>query len=203
MNDFKGLSSFRICAPLSELSDSTDVVKGAFSKPRIALDVGYLKVVAQESAKERTYKSKYWTPGLLEIVRVDNLQFDSFPGGFGIEVKNISKKPVYNIWVEVLLPDARQYLGGLTGSFPVKFGSPRLHSAGSVAEPSDERLDPGESVVLRPHASVINNFFTLSDNRDQIRQNGTGESYSISRRPISAMGQDIKRGKDIQRSKLV
>lgn len=144
----------------------------AYSKS-LNMVIDYSKVVAQEPARERAYKTKYWTPGLLEIVRVDNLQSDSFPDGFGIEVKNISKKPMYNIWVEVLLPDARQYLGGLTGSFPMKFGSARLHPAGSMAEPSDERLDPGESVVLKPHASVIDNFFTLSENRDQIRQNGT------------------------------
>ncbi|MGE3388239.1 MAG: hypothetical protein AB7K41_16040 [Bdellovibrionales bacterium] len=133
----------------------------------------YSKALAQEPARERAYKTKYWTPGLLEIVRIDNLHSESFPDGFGIEVKNISQKSIYNIWIEVLLPDAKQYLGGFAGSFPLKFGNSRLHSVGSIALLSDEKLDPGESVVLRPHASVIDNFFTSSQHQDQIRQNAT------------------------------
>jgi len=133
----------------------------------------YSKAVAQEPAREREYKTKYWTPGLLEIVRIDNLHSESFPEGFRIEVKNISHKSIYNIWIEVLLPDAKQYLGGFAGSFPLKYGNPSLHPAGSIAQPTDEKLDPGESVVIKPHASVINNFFTSSKHRDQIRKYGT------------------------------
>lgn len=134
---------------------------------------GYSQALAQEPARERAYKTKYWTPGLLEIVRIDSLNSESFPDGFGIEVKNISQKSIYNIWIEVLLPDAKQYLGGFAGSFSLNYGNSRLHSVGSLAQPSDEKLDPGESVVLRPNASVVNNFFTSSEYKDQIRQNGT------------------------------
>lgn len=132
-----------------------------------------LKTLSKSQIKERYYKKHNWPEGVLEITGIDNLHSELFPEGFQIEVKNISGKPIYHININVLLPDAREYLNGNIGGFNLKFGSTRLVTIGSMAEPLDDKINPGEKYLLKVNESTSKNFFTFSENKDLIRAKGT------------------------------
>jgi hypothetical protein len=88
---------------------------------------------------------------VIEIKKVENLQSDDFPRGFAIEVKNISKKPIYFIDIAVVLPNAAP--GGMLIGFSLDYGKSRLISFDNRPEPTDLPIAPGETGILKPDVS--------------------------------------------------
>jgi hypothetical protein len=87
----------------------------------------------------------------VKIKEVHNLQTESFPKGFAIQVENISDKPIYYIYFVVLLPETKSAeCGGLDRSllFPLSYGNRDLISSRALAGPSDVPIKPGETITL-------------------------------------------------------
>src|SRR5262245_56006735 len=72
---------------------------------------------------------------VIEIKKIENLQSDNFPQDFAIEVKNISKKPIYYLYIAAVLPNTAP--GGLPIGFRLDYGKPRLVSIDNRPEPTD------------------------------------------------------------------
>lgn len=91
--------------------------------------------------------------GAYELTRVNNLQASEFPKGFQLEIKNTSKKPIYYLEIDLVLPDSRGY-------FPsplvlrLLFGNRKLMNQDTYAKPDDPCLNPGESMVLEPYGKT-------------------------------------------------
>src|SRR5436853_6178163 len=95
----------------------------SFKQPFVAISailflslLSYGHPFSLAAQQERTYKiyEPNWPKGLLEIKQVNNLQSPSFPKDFEVEVKNISNKPIYAIFIGVIVPESK-------GSTPLTF----------------------------------------------------------------------------------
>jgi len=106
------------------------------------------------SQNQRTYKInqpealRTVLTEVIEIKKIENLQSDNFPQDFAIEVKNISKKPIYFIEIAAILPKAVP--GGMPIGFSLNYGnSPKLISFDNRPEPTDIPIAPGETGILK------------------------------------------------------
>jgi hypothetical protein len=109
--------------------------------------------LAPVSQDQRTYKIhppeglRTVLTEVIEIKKIENLQSDDFPQDFAIEVKNISKKPIYFIEIAAVLPNTAP--GGIPVGFSLGYGKSRLISFDNLSEPTDIPIAPGETVVLK------------------------------------------------------
>jgi hypothetical protein len=88
---------------------------------------------------------------VIEIKKVENLQSDDFPRDFAIEVKNISKKPIYLIEIFAVLPNAVP--GGMPIGFSLRYGKRGLLEFPNRPEPTDIPIAPGETGILKTDES--------------------------------------------------
>jgi hypothetical protein len=79
-------------------------------------------------------------------VKVRNLQSETWLKDLEIEVKNVSKKPIYNILAYLMFPDETwaEHVG-----IRLEFGNPILVQLDKVAGKDDPHIDPGETYVLK------------------------------------------------------
>jgi hypothetical protein len=94
---------------------------------------------------------------VVKIENIDKLQSDIFPEDFEIEVRNISKKPIYFMHVVVIFSEtSRLGLGSPPIGFTVSFGNNRkLISISNRPDPTDIPVKPGETFVLKPHPENV------------------------------------------------
>ena len=118
---------------------------------------------AQAAQQERTCKV-YETnvpKGVLEITKINNLQSSSFPQDFEIEVKNISSKPIYYIYIFANFSGS----GALPYGLMLRYG--RRELAGfELAEEKDVPLLPGKSVILGTDTPVRQNIMPRFKDND-------------------------------------
>ena len=142
---------------------------------------GHNRVVSalplQPNEVERTFEISKgeWPTEFLKVEEVINLQSEEFPKGFGIKIKNISKKPIYFLHFEVTLPESKPYVGGEGGAFRLEYGD-RKFSGMELrrhAEPTDTALQPGESCVLSLSEDDVKRFFNWVSRRNEFLANGT------------------------------
>lgn len=110
--------------------------------------------VSRAAPPERTYT--VYEPnnpkGVFEIKKVNNLQSASFPQDFEVEVKNISNKPIYYIYINATLPET----GAPPMGFHLCYGRRELanfqlaedRGAPILPEEGDIPILPGESALL-------------------------------------------------------
>jgi hypothetical protein len=87
----------------------------------------------------------------IKIKKLQNLEAESFPKGFAIQVENVSDKPIYYINFVVVLPETKSAkCGGFDHSlvFPLTYGNHALISNSALAEPNDVPIKPGETITL-------------------------------------------------------
>jgi hypothetical protein len=100
---------------------------------------------------------------VVEIKNIDKLQSDKFPEDFEIEVKNISKKPIYfmDMWVTFR---GTPLIGAIPIGFDVSFGNPKLKSNDNRPDPTDTPVKPGETFVLKPHPEIVKSVRQFLEN---------------------------------------
>ena len=81
--------------------------------------------------------------GVIEIKKINNLQSPSFPSDFEVEVKNISNKPIYYIFVGADFPEGKVPKLGVR----LTYGKQALRGF-NLAKEGDSSLLPGESAIL-------------------------------------------------------
>lgn len=97
------------------------------------------------AADERTFKVKEFKDMPLEV-KVKNLQSKTWHRDLQIEVKNISKRPIYFILAYLVFPDEKPPSGevGIT----LHFGKPENIQIKHLAAPNDLHLDPNETYLF-------------------------------------------------------
>jgi hypothetical protein len=73
--------------------------------------------------------------------------YDSWYKDLGIEVKNVSSKPIYFIMAYLIFPDDKRHVKGESG-ITLEYGARKNIIVNRVADPQDPHLDPGETLVL-------------------------------------------------------
>jgi len=101
----------------------------------------------QTDGQEKTFKTRDFKDMPVIVVKVQNLQSDTWYKDLGIEVKNVSSKPVYFILAYLIFPDDPRYPGGQSG-ITLEYGVRKYIDVRVIADPQDPHLDPGETVVL-------------------------------------------------------
>ncbi|HEX8999379.1 MAG TPA: hypothetical protein VGB07_05735 [Blastocatellia bacterium] len=113
---------------------------------------------SQAAQQERTYTviEQNNPNGVFEIKKVNNLQSASFPEDLEVEVKNISNKPIYFIYIAVTLPET----GAPPLGFHLEYGRREISNSELAQQRGDSSLTvlpeekdvpilPGESAFLR------------------------------------------------------
>jgi hypothetical protein len=98
------------------------------------------------SDEERKFKSKEFPDMPLRVRKVKNLQSETWPNDLKIEVENVSNKPIYFINAVLEFPDDPAPNG--SSGIKFKFGNPENMDTARIAQPDDEHVDPGKTVVL-------------------------------------------------------
>ena len=112
--------------------------------------------VARSAIQERKLKVKGFNNIPVAIHDIRNVQSENWFRDLEIEVKNVSKKPVYFIALHLQFPDIPAN-GGKTG-FTMTYGSPRLGTIRNLAGTGDPSLKPGETYVFKVPEPRVRGF---------------------------------------------
>ena len=113
----------------------------------IILVTGVLVLTAAQSEnQERKFKTKEFVDMPLRVRKVINLQSDTWPNDLEIEIENVSSKPIYFINAVLEFPDDPAPNG--SSGIKFKFGKLENMDIARIAEPDDEHVDPGKTLVL-------------------------------------------------------
>jgi hypothetical protein len=104
---------------------------------------------AQSTSQERKLRTREFRNMPLVVREVRNLQSDTWHKDLEIEVKNVSTKPIYSIFANLVAPDDRVegevvYVYGIV----LQFGARENSDVKRIADPQDQHLDPGGTFVL-------------------------------------------------------
>jgi len=112
--------------------------------------VGWSSRAAQSpdsAANERKFKLYREYKDLpLEVRAIRNLHSKSWLKDLEIEVKNVSKKPIYSIVAYLMFPDDK---GAEHVAIPLSYGDPKNQDLDRSAEPDDPHIEPGESYIFK------------------------------------------------------
>jgi hypothetical protein len=114
---------------------------------------GTVFVLSSVSQTPRTYKIndpeslQTVLKEVIEVQKTNNLQSSKFPEDFEIEVKNISKKPIYFIYIFAILPHKGT-------AFRLFYGDPQLMDIKNRPGPTDVPIKPGETGIVKPDDNV-------------------------------------------------
>ena len=106
-----------------------------------------LSTAQSNSGEERKFKSKEFRDMPLRVRKVENLQSQTWPNDLEIEIENISNKPIYFINAVLEFPDDPAPNG--SSGIKFKFGKLENMDIARLAQPEDEHVDPGKTVVLK------------------------------------------------------
>jgi len=98
------------------------------------------------SNKDRKFNKKEFAGTPVRVREVRNLHSETWPNDLGIEVENVSNKPIYFINAVLEFPDDPVPNG--TSGIILKYGNPDNMDIERIAKPEDEHLDPGKKVIL-------------------------------------------------------
>lgn len=105
-----------------------------------------LSTAQSTSNEERKFKIKEFQDMPLRVRKVKNLQSKTWPNDLEIEIENISSRPIYFINAVLEFPDDPAPNG--SSGIKFKFGKLENMDISKLAQPKDEHVDPGRTVVL-------------------------------------------------------
>lgn len=105
-----------------------------------------LSTAQSTSGEERKFKSKDFRDMPLRVRKVKGLQSETWPNDLEIEIENISSKPIYFINAVLEFPDDPAPNG--SSGIKFKFGKVENMDIARLAQPEDEHIDPGRTVVF-------------------------------------------------------
>lgn len=132
----------------------------------LAVGVGAFRSGSTQSRGERKIKVHTFTRMPLEVKEIRNLQGENWIRELEIEVKNISRHPIYFISLGLEFPDVPAAppqprpdgsiaSRSVTG-FSAYYGALRLMNVDRLAGPDDVPLKPGETYIFKvPEAYVL------------------------------------------------
>lgn len=126
----------------------------------IAADGKSFAPVKQEPKPKRKMALKYDPIPEVKLVKVRNLDSDSWLEDLEIEIKNASDKPIYYAHVLLYLPDIipSGIPGGSELVFQLRFGNIQLTSFKVFAQPGDESIPPGGTYIFKLPKIQIENY---------------------------------------------
>lgn len=102
----------------------------------------------QEDKRKRKHRYARKISGI-KVVDIRNLQEDDWVEKLEVEIKNISDKPIYYIRLAIIVDEIKPAPNFYPLNFVYRFGNSRHINLGSLAEPEDESIKPGESLVIK------------------------------------------------------
>lgn len=105
-----------------------------------------LSTAQSAPGEERKFKSKEFVDMPLRVRKVKNLQSETWPNDLEIKVENVSNKPIYFINAVLEFPDDPAPNG--SSGIKFKFGKLENMDIVRIAQPEDDHVDPGKTVVL-------------------------------------------------------
>lgn len=133
----------------------------------IVASIGVFRSAYTQSGNERKANVHAFTRMPLAVKEIRNLQKEgNFLRDLEIEVKNVSRSPIYFISVLIEFPDMpaprptprpdNGFVPAATTGFTVTYGAERLMDTTQLAGPDDVPLKPGETYVFKiPEARVV------------------------------------------------
>lgn len=126
----------------------------------LALGAGAFGSGHTQTRGERKVKVKTFTRMPLEVMEIRNLQKEgNWLRDLEIEVKNISRQPIYFIYLTIYFPDVPTptptphpetgYVPEAITGFSATYGPVRMTSLSQLAGPDDIPLKPGETYALK------------------------------------------------------
>lgn len=113
----------------------------------------------------------------IEIVNILNVNSDNFLDDFAIEVRNISDKPIYSIYLAGLFPNSGKIINQSAG-FAMFYGDPSLIDRSNHARPEDKPINPGDTAQIKIFKKIAE---------------GYKESLRIGKHPISVFSKIVVR----------
>ncbi|HKO95913.1 MAG TPA: hypothetical protein VJU86_02910 [Pyrinomonadaceae bacterium] len=74
---------------------------------------------------------------------------------FELELTNTGSKPIYFLYMLLVLPEIRHETAGLNIVFPLTYGRDEIGDATSMATPEDVPIKPGETYVFKIHPGQV------------------------------------------------
>jgi hypothetical protein len=74
---------------------------------------------------------------------------------FELELTNTGNKPIYSLYLLLVLPEIRHETTGLNLVFPLTYGRDEIGEATSMATPEDVPIKPGETYVFKIHPGQV------------------------------------------------
>ena len=112
-----------------------------------------------QSQREITIVEKLFPADAVEIVKIHNPQSTSFPKDFQIEIRNVSKKPIYYVNFSGRLPHTKTSLKDEEIRFHIFYGDGRLITNRTLARPTDVPILPGETGRMTLRASQAESLY--------------------------------------------
>lgn len=97
----------------------------------------------------------------IKVVAIRNLDEEDWVEKLEVEIKNISDKPIYYIRLVLIVDEIKPAPTFYPLNFVYKFGNSRHINLGSLAEPEDEFVRPGESLILKIPQSQVEGWSRL------------------------------------------
>lgn len=85
----------------------------------------------------------------IEIVAIRNLRSKHWMRDLELEIRNVSAKPVYEVYIGLLLPDDNYITPERFYGIYLQYGPTRLVNPRNRPSADDKPISPGESVVLK------------------------------------------------------
>ena len=120
------------------------ILFGAASIPSVKARNSLGPVQVQEIPEERKLKIHEYKDTPLQVMAVRNLQSDKWCDDLEIEVKNVSKKPIYFIYLYLIADKPPNGEIGIS----LHYGKPENRRIENLADPGDPHIDPDKSYVF-------------------------------------------------------
>lgn len=99
------------------------------------------------STPERKLTVKTFAEMPVRVLKIKNLQSETWPSDLEIEIKNVSLKPIYFLRIVLEFPDDPAPNG--SSGILLEFGKTENMDIGVIAGIDDPHLDPGKTVLIR------------------------------------------------------
>jgi len=114
----------------------------------------------------RAVTYQYQNDKILKVVEVRNLQKDTYLQDLEIEIKNVSGKPIYFMYLWLHLPEIPPPPGATITAVHWEYGNRGLINNERLAEESDIPIKPGEAFVYKVPKDQVKNLYRLLNEND-------------------------------------
>lgn len=92
----------------------------------------------------------------IEIVAIRDFQSKHWVRDLEVEIRNVSAKPIYEVYIGLLLPDDK--IGNLPLSVTLEYGRIELMNPDNRPLPEDKPIRPGETALLKVDEKLVRGY---------------------------------------------